>query len=269
MFGVLKLGKLGASMKKAGFNPRSLFSAGEQGVWYDPSDMSTLFQNSAGTVPVTAVEQPVGLMLDKSGRGNHAFQATATSRPVLQQDASGRYCLAFDGVDDWLSTASINFTSTDKMTVFAGVRKLSDAAVGFVAELSNDANLNGNAFWIAAPTGSNNSSYGFFSKGTITSYPGQAVSLLFNSPTTNVLAGIGDIAADSQILRVNGAQVASNTADQGTGNFGNYPLYIGRRGGTTAPFNGHLYSLIVRGAQSTAQQIASAEAWVNTKTGAY
>lgn len=29
------------------------------------------------------------------------------------------------------------------------------------------------------------------------------------------------------------------------------------------------YSLIIRGAQSTEQQIASAEAWVNTKTGAY
>jgi hypothetical protein len=47
------------------FTPLSLFSAGEQGVWYDPSDLSTLFQDSAGTTPVTAVEQPVGLMLDK------------------------------------------------------------------------------------------------------------------------------------------------------------------------------------------------------------
>jgi hypothetical protein len=48
------------------FNPKDLFANGEPGVWYDPSDMSTLFQDSAGTTPVTAVEQPVGLMLDKS-----------------------------------------------------------------------------------------------------------------------------------------------------------------------------------------------------------
>ena len=48
------------------FSPKSLFSAGEKGVWYDPNDMSTLFQDSAGTTPVTDVEQPVGLMLDKS-----------------------------------------------------------------------------------------------------------------------------------------------------------------------------------------------------------
>ena len=43
----------------------ALFAAGEQGAWFDPSDFSTMFQDSAGTTPVTAVEQPVGLMLDK------------------------------------------------------------------------------------------------------------------------------------------------------------------------------------------------------------
>ena len=44
---------------------------------------ATMFQDSAGTIPVTAVEQPVGLALDKSGRGNHASQPTAAARPVL------------------------------------------------------------------------------------------------------------------------------------------------------------------------------------------
>jgi hypothetical protein len=65
------------------FSPASLFAAGEQGVWYDPSDLTTLFQDSAGTTPVTAVEQFVGRMLDKSGRGNHATQSTDPARPRL------------------------------------------------------------------------------------------------------------------------------------------------------------------------------------------
>ena len=58
----------GVMMLSAGqaFTPASLFAAGEQGAWYDPSDFSTMFQDSAGTTPVTAVEQPVGLLLDKS-----------------------------------------------------------------------------------------------------------------------------------------------------------------------------------------------------------
>lgn len=53
---------------KKKFSPLSWFSKGEQGAWYDPSDLTTLFQDSAGTTPVTLspMEQPVGLMLDKS-----------------------------------------------------------------------------------------------------------------------------------------------------------------------------------------------------------
>ena len=47
------------------WNPRALFALGEHGVIYDPSDLSTLWQDSAGTTPVTAAGQPVGLMLDK------------------------------------------------------------------------------------------------------------------------------------------------------------------------------------------------------------
>ncbi len=53
------------------------------GCWLDPSDMATMFQDAAGTIPVTAVEQPVGKMLDKSGRGNHATQSVTASRPTL------------------------------------------------------------------------------------------------------------------------------------------------------------------------------------------
>lgn len=43
-----------------------LFRNGEQGAAYDPSDLTTLFQDSAGTIHVTGPGQPIGLMLDKS-----------------------------------------------------------------------------------------------------------------------------------------------------------------------------------------------------------
>ena len=243
-----------------------LFSQGEQGVWYDPSDFSTLFQDSAGTTPVTAVEQPVGKILDKSGRGNHATQATSASRPILRQDAQGKYYLFFDGIDDSLATAAINFTSTDKMTVFAGVRKLSDAAVGVVVELSADRNTNNGAFSLLAP-GSGADRYLWVSKGTLDAFTQAQTGV--NAPITSVLVGVGNIVGDTSILRVNGNTVTTTLTDQGTGNYGNHALYIGRRGGTTLPFNGHLYSLIVRAAQSTGAQIASAESYVNSKTGAY
>jgi len=369
--------------------PYSLFATSEQGVWYDPSDFSTLFQDSAGTTPVTAVEQPVGLMLDKSkglvlgaelvvnggfdtniagwtvatggwswesgkakltsdgspqgltqsnvvaGKwymfsfdvsstggaigfqnssgaiiadgssgtvsgvflspgascgfkrvsgsptgtidnisvreipGNHATQATAASRPILKQDGNGKYYLLFDGVDDSMATGSIDFTATDKMTVFAGVRRLRSASLQMLLELSAAIGTNNGAFNI--PTDyplSTTYSYDFGTKGTIQT-DANVIAATYPVPHTGVVTGIGSISGDEARLRVNGVQVAATTTDQGTGNYGNYPLYIGRRGGTTLPFNGNLYSLIVRGAQSSAAQITSAETYVNGKTGAY
>lgn len=246
--------------------PRSLFSAGEQGIWLDPSDFSTLFQDSAGTTPVTAVGQPVGLALDKSGRGNHATQSTSASRPTLQQDSNGLYYLSFDGTDDSMATPSINFTGTDKMTVWAGVRKLSDAAAAILCELSvTSAGYNG-TFYIAAPVTAA-ANYGFLSRGTAIATAFSAAS--FPSPITSVLTGLGNISGDSSVLRVNGVQAASVATNQGTGNYGNYPLYIGRRGGASLPFNGRIYQLIVRGAESNAGQIAATEAYVNAKARAY
>tara|TARA_R110000822_G_scaffold89952_1_gene208053 strand:- start:1863 stop:3560 length:1698 start_codon:yes stop_codon:yes gene_type:complete len=47
------------------FSPSSLFSSGEQGVWYDPSDLTTMFQDNTSAAPAV-IGQPVGLMLDKS-----------------------------------------------------------------------------------------------------------------------------------------------------------------------------------------------------------
>lgn len=43
-----------------------LFSNNEQGFAYDPNDLSTMYQDATGTIPVTAAGQPVGLVLDKS-----------------------------------------------------------------------------------------------------------------------------------------------------------------------------------------------------------
>jgi hypothetical protein len=54
------------SVSAAIFNISSIFAAGENGVWLEPWDLTTMFQDSAGTTPVTTYGQAVGLRLDKS-----------------------------------------------------------------------------------------------------------------------------------------------------------------------------------------------------------
>lgn len=57
---------LGGASKSFNQIIKSLFANSEQGFVYDPNDLTTMFQDAAGTVPVTGAGQPVGLMLDKS-----------------------------------------------------------------------------------------------------------------------------------------------------------------------------------------------------------
>jgi hypothetical protein len=173
--------------------------------------------------------------------------------------------LKFDGVDDSLSTNSINFTSTDKMSVFAGVRKLSDAARGMIVELSATSASNNGSFGMTAPNAAS-ATYAFESKGTSLT---DAIGTPFAAPLTSVLCGLTEISTDSNILRVNGVQADSDAGDQGTGNYGDYSLYIGSRGGTSLPFNGQIYSMIVVGRGLAAIELSLTEACVNGKTGAY
>ncbi len=56
-------------------------------IWLDGSDTSSLYQDSAGTVAVTANSDPVGRWSDKSGEANHAFQSVDNARrPVYETD---------------------------------------------------------------------------------------------------------------------------------------------------------------------------------------
>jgi hypothetical protein len=175
--------------------------------------------------------------------------------------------LKYDGVDDAMATNTVDFSATDKMTVWAGVRKLSDAAQGHMLELSFDSGSNNGTFLVAAPRSSGAENYRFFSRGTLNadSFPISG----YVSPITNVLTGVGNISAPEATLRINAAVAATSSASQGTGNYGNYPLFIGARNQTSLYFNGNIYSLIIRGAQSTTPQISATESWVNQRTAAY
>ena len=227
---------------------RKLFANNEQGLFYDPNDLSTMFQDTAGTVAVTAAGQPVGLILDKSGRNNHAYQSVLASRPILRKNAvTGANYLEFDGTDDFLQTSNIGFTATDKVSLFTGVTNLADTTQ-VIAELSEVANSNDGSFYCVAGLVGGGNGYISLSRGSRYASENQSArNFTYLAPDDAVLSVKHDISGDLSSMRRNGVIGTDGLGDKGAGNFGNYPLFIGRRGGTLLPFNGHIYSLICIG----------------------
>jgi hypothetical protein len=198
-----------------------------------------------------------GIQLE-TGSSATAYQRVGLTSDVTESGKRDCWGLLFDGSDDSLITASVDFSATDKMTVMVGVRKLSDAALGIIAELTN--NSGGNpGFALTGPAGSASTSYLFQSRGTSISqaiYTNAAVT----SPVTNVLVGTSSISGDSTVLRVNGLVAASDTTtDQGSGNYSNAALFFGRRNNGSLPFSGLIYTLVIRGATTPTSTIADFE----------
>jgi hypothetical protein len=207
------------------------------------------------------------------GRADLRVTNDGVNLPVYQRvntstdyDTTGfPYYLRFDGSDDSMVTNTIT-PGIDKAQVFAGVRKLSDAAQAVVAEMSATIASNNGTFLLAAPNTAS-ATFAFDSKGTTQV---DAIASSLTAPLTRVVTGIGDISGDTAIIRINGVQADQETSDQGTGNYLAYPLYIGRRNNATLPLNGRIYSLITRfGANLDATTITDTETWVNGKTKAY
>lgn len=104
--------------------PAGLFASGEQGVWYDPSDLSTLYQDHLGTTPA-AYGQPVGLMLDKSkGRALGPERVTngAFDNGISGWEASGTAAVSPENGAMKVSVtgASGGFRSAAPLTAKAG-----------------------------------------------------------------------------------------------------------------------------------------------------
>lgn len=88
------------------------------------TNLAKLFQDSAGTVPVTTVGQPIGRALDSSPNNNHFSQATGARQPTYQADGA-----LFDGIDDVLSGLSTNLNAVSRTILIGWTPTSSPAAV--------------------------------------------------------------------------------------------------------------------------------------------
>lgn len=234
----------------AAFDPLSLFASGEQGAWYDPSDLTTLFQDAAGTTPVTAAGQPVGRMLDKSGNGHHVLQSTGSLKPALKIDASGRYYLEFDGVDDVLISSGNSQLTEPVIGVFYGC--------SFISGYS--------AVWATSryKSGNYDLSGGRFTTLGVKDYdfPGQY------SSGAKVVPGYLFASDFGVTIYKNGVAGAIDTHHSDTSN-SDSPIRLGQMVNGADRFEGSLYQLVIRRAAFSTEQINQLSEFINIKTGAY
>ncbi len=121
----------------ANFDPLDLFAGGKQGAWYDPSDLTTLYQDAVMLVPVTASGDPVGARLDLS-KG-----LVPTVLPVTTSNISNPITLPANGNFNILST-----NNTPK-----GMLKIEVEITGGVSQLSLFIDGNGAAFAVVTSAG--------------------------------------------------------------------------------------------------------------------
>lgn len=121
------------------FEPRKLYGGSLPGLYSDPSDLLSEYQDSAGTI-AAAVNQPVGLANDKSGNAKNLQQVTAVNRPVLQQNGS-IWQWNFNGTNSALATATfVAGALTNNMDCFIAIQR--NAVVGLAAIANAAAGLN-------------------------------------------------------------------------------------------------------------------------------
>lgn len=196
MFGI-NIGKLGCLRKAASvFSPANLFAAGEQGIWLDCSDLSTLFTDAAGTTPVTAEGQPVGLILDKS-KGlvlgselvtNGDF--SSTTEWTLGSGASisgGVLTLTTTGSDDSLATTTFSSTNGKRYELVVTIVSSTTAGTGGQSSATVAVGNGGGVFDLGGlPPGT----YKYYPQVFYTGQTSVSLNIYNNTPTTTVFDSI-------------------------------------------------------------------------------
>ena len=244
------------------YNPVTLFTGGKQGAIYDPSDLTTLWQDAAGTVPVTKSGDPVGLMKDKSGNGNHAKQAVSAARPTYQTDGI-LHKLVFDGVDDcMIATLSAALSTLGKLTLAVGVNAINTSSAFIIEQGANSSSFN---------------SFNLLKSSGDYTYTGRGNRVAFADDITKVNTSLSRIVAIAEhdlnagipsSLTVNNlAKANSVNTTFGSGGFGSASLNIGSRNGGSFFYKGDMYGIVVVGDVTSSANKDALKQYLAAKSG--
>lgn len=226
----------------------------------DPSVIGTLFTDTAGTVPVTAPGDLVACVRDPFTNAIVATQATSGNRPIYQVDGNGAaYLQMGDGVTArWMTGPTFDFATSNLDKTLLLVAHQIDATTGLATwagvGLSGRSiyffNLAGNTLTADARTTTGPSVGINLPIGTVR--PVKLITAIYSSSASNVFIG-----------RINKAQVAQSTANQGGGTIPNGPLFLGARADATQGVNGRIYGLIFAAKNSSDYTVGEVEAAEN------
>jgi hypothetical protein len=262
----------------SGFDPATLFASSQKGFWYDPSDLSTLFQDTAGTTPVTTSGQSVGKMLDKSGNGAHiVFQNT--NLPTYLVSSGLKSIVLGNQTNGW--SGNLDMTAHSVMTVCLGFKKDTDTVPagwgGVIMAFGEFDSSPTRGFEIAGPdydSAGGNKGFGVLNTtGNVAEYATHYVSGL-QAPVARVITATFDrtqaTILTQSAMRLNGVAQSGSTLGAVVANaaFTSSPVILGARNmyGTAPPI-GRFYGAICRGGSNTGTDISNMENWVGAKTG--
>ncbi len=174
------------------------------------------------------------------GAGTAGVQDYNTTGPMTD-GSTGTFpvYLAHPSSDNLYTTATMDFTGTDEKMILAGVLKIANG--GIILEDSISSSLNEGVNWLFAGdlAGAATDYISFRSKGTAS----KNSDVTAIAPGVYAVGGYGKISTDDSTTTVNGVS-STVSLDQGTGNYGNFTLYVSSRGGTTLFFNGNIFYIV-------------------------
>jgi hypothetical protein len=231
--------------------------------WYDPSNLATLFQNTAGTTPVTTSGQTVDCFKDPLGIGPNQVQITPATYDVL-------YTVA--GAEKFLDTISSGAGNgfTGSMTSLNG-KTQATAIIAFVSNgLSNDyafaaVNVTASYAQIGVRV-TNANSIAVFVENVSFTFTTTNLFAAGSKVLCTVLVDFNAAAGDEVRCRINGVEYANVDAHASTQFTTQTRLDVaGVNGNASADMN--FYGLVIADQALSGANLTHAEQWYASKLG--
>lgn len=249
---------------------------GQDGFAYEFDDLSTLWQDTGATTPVTTNGDPIARVDDVSGNGYNATQGVASAQPTFNDSAGIRWA---------------NYDGDDRLTIASSAASLAwlhkDVGFGMAALVRLGTTSNPNAAYGILGNGrfstANTGIYWFYDDRSSQS-KNDAMRLGMVKGSAGVFvydydSGNGDLAAsidrsvyintptsgpmDGRIENVSvGTATKSSTVSSGNASF---DMEIGTVGDGVAPLVGRIYQIVVRDEEFTSQELTDIQNYFLSK----